>query len=565
MTDLRRRYASNLVDILKASEDATARSRADVRRATATLLATPDAEPKTVDQLLENAMAVAKSERAAAQARLDEIDREAWWKRIWLKSAAEKAKNDADDAYDKKLRYEKRDVAVRARKTDSDLRALTHANHAACKEALRLAREDLKRCEQEENFLKELFEPLSEALDRKAWFGRTTDSLLNLSVSHAKRRDIGSAAKALQSIEFQRLPSEDQFKKWALEYRKVLGGMKQKSAGFSATAAYPGLVKPSLELAKVRFHDAAWGNLVERYEDPPDRWHALPAGMVKHGALIEPVQWVIYWAFLVGSQWFTDSANSADINEDVLTGMLTLALKGQLADSAKSRLLQLGYPKAKANFDFLHLAGKKGESATGADIGLVILLDVGDLRARKVALLQAKVSVDGRADIGSKPSGPAKLTQLQKLRDDERDFFVFYHRTNGTSPPPLPTVTSVKQLRESGTLSTGDLAKLSIVAKPREQGWELATFVAFGLCTPASGLGKEVPDDADPLEAMIAGGRDSLPKYMVVVSLSHDEPGYHKVMSPLHREGYRSIQPRQRRQELQPSQMKEREGPELGD
>jgi len=168
MTDLRSRYASNLADILKASENATARSRADVRRATATLLATPDVEPKTVYQLLEDAMAVAKSERAAAQARLDEINREAWWKRIWLKSAAERAKNDAEDAYDKKLRYEKRDVAVIARKADSDLRALTRANHSACKEAQRLARENLKRCEREETFLKELCEPLSEALDRKA-------------------------------------------------------------------------------------------------------------------------------------------------------------------------------------------------------------------------------------------------------------------------------------------------------------------------------------------------------------------------------------------------------------
>jgi len=563
MTDLHSRYASNLADILKASEDATAWSRADVRRATATLLSAPDAEPKTVDQLLEDAMEVAKSELAAAQARLDEIDRLPWWKSIWLRPAAQKAKNDAEGAYQRKLRYEKGDVAVRARRADSDLRALTRANHAACKEAQRLAKENLKRCEREEIVLKELCEPLSVALDRKAWLGRTTDGFLNLSVSHAKRRDFGSAAKALQSIEFQRLPSEDQFKKWALEYRKVLGGMKQKSAGFAATAAYPGLVKPSLELAKVRFHEAAWVGLIERYKDLPDRWHALPASMVTHRALIEPVQWVIYWAFLVGSQSFADSAGPADINEDVLTGMLTQALKGQLADSAKSRLLQLGYPKAKANFDFLHLAGKKGEFATGADIGLVILLDVGDLRVRKVALLQAKVSVDGRADIGSKPSGPAKLTQLQKLRDDERDFFVFYHRTNGTSPSPLPTVTSVKQLRESGTLSTGDLARLSIGAKPREQGWDLATFVAFGLCTPASALGKEVPDDADPLEAMIAGGRDSLPKYMVVVSLSHDEPEYHRAMSPLHRQGYRSIQPHQRKQELQFSQTKE--GPELGD
>lgn len=559
--------ASRLANVLKAFSDATVLAQANVAHALSALQTTPDTEPKTADQLLEDALVDVKIELTSAQTRLGELDREAWWRTILLKPAARKAKAAAEQAYWTKRDYEMQHEAEQKRRADSELRALTHAAHRACKEKLHQAEEHLTRCERAEVGMKQLCEPLSEAISRKAWLGPDTHHLLKLSVAHSQKHDFRSAAKAIAAVQFQRLPSVEQFKHWAIEYRNVLGSMKLQSTGFAATAAYPGLVKPSLELAKARFHAAAWTDSVERYEDAPDRWHALPACMVTHGALIEPVQWVIYWAFLAGSQRFSVSANQADIHEDVLTGMLTQALKEDLAERAKNRLPQLGYPKAKANFDFLQLAGKKGEFTTGADIGLVIRLDVGNLRVHKVALLQAKVSVDGRADIGSKPSGPSKLTQLQKLGDADRDFFVFYHTTKGSSPSPLPTVTSVKQLRESAKLSSRDLARLSIDTKPREQGWDLASFVAFGLCTPANALGKDVPEDGDPLEAMTDGGRETLPRYMLVVSLSDDAPGYQRIISPLQREGYRAIRLDGRGQALQPSQKKEHDhdGPGHGD
>lgn len=567
MKDLHARCASHLAEVLKASTKASAQAREDAKLASGMLLATPDAEPRTVGQLLEDALSDAKNEIAIAQDRIDELKEQPFIKRVWLGRAAKKAKTDAELAYESKRRIEAGSVAAHKREVESAQRELTHDTHTKCKEALREAQDRLRLCEREERALSKICKPLIDALIRKGWLAQNTESLLKLSAEYAQKNNFSAAAEVIDKIEFQRIPSEDQIRKWVLEYQKVLDGMRRKSAGFAATAAYPGLMNPSLALAKVRFDATAWANSIDIYEDTPDRWHAVPTCMVNQGALADPVQWVIYWAFLRGCQEFAESASPANINEDVLTGMLMQALKGMLGDATKDRLLQLGYPRAKANLNFLHLAGKKGEHSTGADIGLVVLLDVGDLQMHKVALIQAKVSIDGNANIGSTPSGTPGRTQLQKLQDAERDFFVFYHRTDSGSPSPLPSVTSVEQLVKSGNLSKSDLAKERIVAKPREQGWDLATFIAFGLCTPTNSIGKDVPDGADPLDAITTGGSQSLPQYMIVVSLSHDEPGYHRVMSPLQRAGYRSIEPRHKGQALQISQAKELayKGHEFGD
>ncbi|WP_329765248.1 hypothetical protein [Stenotrophomonas maltophilia] len=564
MSNLHGRCNSYLKEIEKAFSEALLRAQTDVEQAEATLSATTDAEPRTVEELLDDALAVSRAKRQAAQDHLDEVGRGGWWNKFWNEKGAKEARDSAVDAYQRKLRREQEPSAVEKRTANSEHRALTHKNYIECKGALQTSVKRVGKLERATNILTRVCKPLEDALVRKAWFASKTEGILRTAAERAQKQDFNSAIELLNTIEFQRLPSEDQVAEWVFQYKQELAEIRKQRSGFAATALYPGLTTPSLELAKLRFDSGTWVRSIEVYQDAPDRWYAFPACMVSHGAMVDPVQWLIYWAFLRGSQEFAESSSAANIHEDVLTGMLMQGLRGELGKSSKDRLLQLGYPRAKANFDFLHLAGKKGEFETGADVGLVVLLDVGDLRVHKVALLQAKVSIDGSANIGSKPSGTSKRTQLQKLRDVERDFFVFYHRTDSDSPSPLPTVTSVQQLVKAGGLSTTDLAKETITAKPRMLGWDLPSFIAFGLCTPANALGRDVLDNADPLEAMTAGGRDSLPKYMIVVSLSHDEPGYHRVMEPLRQKGYSSVEQLQNPRKLQPSRTSERgyDGPE---
>ncbi|WAH62354.1 hypothetical protein [Xanthomonas hortorum] len=142
---------------------------------------------------------------------------------------------------------------------------------------------------------------------------------------------------------------------------------------------------------------------------------------------LEHVHWIIYWSFFAELQKFAGEIKSGHPSEDVLTGRLMAYLNKRLTTWGKQNLEELGYPNAKAVLKFVHTAGGGAEAVTGADIGIIVNIDVGRLKVAKVALLQAKISHGGVADIGSKKSGMAKLTQLQKLNDRDRDFYLIYH------------------------------------------------------------------------------------------------------------------------------------------
>lgn len=540
MTDLHSCCHAALTQVLREVSDSTAKADIAVQQASATLASTPDAEPRTIEQLLGDVLRNARHDLSVASANRDKVKASGYWKRFWHLEDAEKEVGKANAALAEKEKFERQEAAVSAREANSNERAAMRAAHDACRKALGAAKVNLERHVQAQSFLEQLCEPLRDALIRRAWIAGDTKELLDKSVGFAQKQDWEAAAKAIQEIKFQRLPSGAQFRQWMHEYRDKLKAMRDQSAGLVATAAYPGLRDPSLQLAKSRFCASTWADRVECYEDLSDRWYAVPVRMTSPGALIEPVQWIIYWAFLVQSQRFANSTGSVKVHEDSLTGMLTYALKGELEAPAKDRLRQLGYPEAKANLDLLQLAGTNGEFETGADIGVVIHLDVGDLQVHKVALLQAKVSKGESAEIGSKPSGSAQLTQLQKLRDAKRDFFLFYHKTMGLSPALLPTVTAVNHYAKQHKWKGADLKKENKTVKTRLHGWDLASFAAFGLCSPGNGVGRDVPDGGDPLEAMIANGRSSLPTYMMVVSLSHDESIFENAITSLYENGYRT-------------------------
>lgn len=567
MTDFHSRCASLLLEVLQAAVDAKALAQAHVDQAATALRSTADAEPRTVEMLLEDALSASKAELAAALAQLDKAKGAPLLKRWSLGRAARREVADALSQLEHKTKIEMQAGHARQRAIDSNLRATQHAAHEACKLTLRQASSTLTKYTQLEKVLETLCGPLRRAIDCGAWLARDTEARMTNASQFARGGRWDQVAKIFQGLRFQIPPSERKLTEWASERRKLVSRIVNQRSGFSATAAFPGLIDPSLTLAKGRCHADAWEQAVDCYLESPDRWHALPACLLTPGALIEPTQWVLYWAFLIESQGFAESASAAISHEDVLTGMLTQALKGQLENATKTRLLNLGYPQAKANLSFLQLAGLQSEFKTGADIGLVIQINVGDFSVNKVALLQAKVSIDGTADIGSKPSGPHKLTQLQKLTDAKRDFFLFYHRTEGLSPAALPTVTSVNHFVSSRKMTANDLAKLSVSVKTRLQGWDLASFIAFGLCTPANSMGKDVPVGSDPLEALMAGGRDFLPAYMIVVSFGHDETGYHKIMTPLQERGYDAMRTPRRGHRLQQAREpdeKDFEGHEMG-
>ncbi|MBN6150160.1 hypothetical protein JR065_07390 [Xanthomonas sp. AmX2] len=542
MTSLRAQCAAQFELIRKAVFNAKATAQASIDQAQANLDATPDEKPRSVAQLLRSDLHAEHETLAAAVRERDAIRGLSWWKRSALIWGAKRRVSEATRNLAAATQQQQAPDQVLRREAESRRRADQHAAHEACKESLQSARNLLALHRQADADLELKFAPLGDAINRGGWLAKDAASLLAVAAVDAKNCRWNDVAETMAKVSFQALPSRARLQEWETECNAFFKLINVKSYGFNAVARYPGLVGPSLNLARSRCRAQAWISAMEGRQSPADQWHALPGCVAPTTALVEPVQWVLYWAFLEECQLFAERQHQAKAHEDYLSGVLFGGLDRKLSGKAKSQLLELGYPRARVNLGIVQLAGLKPEATTGADVGLVVRLNVGDLHVHKVALLQAKVSEGGRANIGSRLTGPNKRTQLQKLNEAERDFFLFYHAGNGTTPTPLPTVTSVQHFVNAGQLSGTAMKDPTIRVATQDEGWEFACFVAFGLCTPANGIGKEVPVGGAPLDVLTVGGATSLPDYMIVVSLGDDDLGHENIMEPLKRRGYRAVE-----------------------
>jgi len=150
-------------------------------------------------------------------------------------------------------------------------------------------------------------------------------------------------------------------------------------------------------------------------------------------------------------------------HEEHLTGRLVGAIEEKLL-AVSNRIDQLGYPSTTMVLSTITIGGRLPETVTGADLGIVVRIHVGDLIVHKVALLQCKYSANGVADVGSKPTGKPARTQLQKLTSAERDFYLFYHHGVRSSPSMLSSVTPVETLIAGHQWTANDLAQQSLSA-----------------------------------------------------------------------------------------------------
>lgn len=542
MTNSRGQCAAQLTIIRQAALDAVSSAQASVDQAQADLDATPDETPMSVAQLLRSDLHAEHKILATATKKLEIVEASSWWKRPFLNLEAKyRIRAAARDLATATQQQQSRDQVLR-REAESKRRAQQHDAHKSRTEALQTARDLLKRRHRANAYLARRLAALQDAINRGAWLAANAASLLTTAAVAAKCGRWVDVAEAIEKVSFQTLPSVARIQEWEKECNGLFKLINDKSYGFNAVARHPGLVGPSLNLTKNRCHAQAWTRAMEGRPAPTDQWHALPGCVASATSLVEPVQWILYWAFLEECQLFAERRHQTKAHEDYLSGVLFGSLDRRLSGQAKSRLQELGYPRAKVNLGIVQLAGLKPEATTGADVGLVVRLSVGDLNVHKVALLQAKISEGGRANIGSRRTGPNSRTQLQKLNEAERDFFLFYHAGNGTTPTPLPTVTSVQHFVNAGRLSGAALEEPSIRVATQEEGWEFACFFAFGLCTPASGVGKDVPADSNPLDMLMLEGATSLPDYMVVVSLSDDNFDNENTMEWLKQHGYRAAE-----------------------
>lgn len=333
----------------------------------------------------------------------------------------------------------------------------------------------------------------------------------------AKNDQINQATAWLRTLIFQRRPSDTLYAKWQDEAVQLRVNAYHQYVGMAASGAYTKIAQHSIQLAAPMLRRQAATRLAT-FNHSADQWQALSSLLTNPQNLRTDALWAIYWAMYQCGQWIAKATAESDAHEDVLTGKVSAQIDRWLAGWAAERIHKLGYPEVRSYLGTLEIASTTEETRLGADIGLIVDLNVGDLICQKVALFQAKKSQSGMANVGS-DSG-----QLSKLsRRPRTGYYLFYHQSSSLVMAPAPSVCSALELANQATLAGKDIDSARIPLNVREIGWDWANFVSFGLCDQNSEVGESFDTVEEALTALGNGNARHLPKYLHIITIA-DEP-----------------------------------------
>ncbi|WP_148278573.1 hypothetical protein [Burkholderia sp. KJ006] len=454
-----------------------------------------------------------------SQRNLNDVRREGSWyglrtplllaKALKTANRARKDLQLADEAFEASQTRHARDEAI-TRHNDQVRNALARLD--GCRKA-RDAYENLAKLV--EKFHTEATAAI-DAATGSGWISKDFETRFRLIVKLIREGKISHGKSELPLLRFQVKPSDTIYEAWRDEAVTLRSVAYETYLGMSATGAYGDIVQKSINLARTSLRNSAAQTL--RSDDhTADQWQHLSSLVTDPRNFTTDALWAIYWSMFQCSQWATRALSESRPHEDIFTGKFSAQIERYLADFGAKRLAKFGYPSARSYIGTWEIASTRSETALGADIGVVIDIDIGPLQCRKVALLQAKYATNGRANIGSETG------QLPRLASQpSKGFYLFYHCSEGPIHSPAPTVCSALELRDHirSMGKSPDAASLSIGI--RELGYDWASFVTFGLCQPQSALGVSFEAAEDALVTLSDGHPDHLPQYLYVIALSDD-------------------------------------------
>lgn len=329
-------------------------------------------------------------------------------------------------------------------------------------------------------------------------------------------RDLSGALRQAINLKCQSMPPETLYAKWQDEANDILRRATSWPVGFRSTFHHSAIAEDSVLLISSGLRDRTLAQSIEKV--PANSWPSLISHITSLKNYIHEAHWPIYWAIFQASQDFAIDLSRSPAHEENLSGALTKGLAMQLQTWAGSRVDLLKYPQSKAVLSTMRLGGMAAEASLGADVGILVDINLGDLKVRKLVLLQAKVSRNFKTNIGSDPTGPESKTQLQKLNNFVRDFYLFYNWSELENDTFLPTVASIPALFGKNSLKESDKTASYVRIDTRKCGWDLASFFTFGLCTPGTAIGQEL-GDADTFEEVLAG-LDYPPHRLIIASFN---------------------------------------------
>jgi hypothetical protein len=343
------------------------------------------------------------------------------------------------------------------------------------------------------------------------------------------------AHDCLGQLVFQKTPDVAAYAK----LRKRAEGIRERANrdhfGVAVTGGFPNIVAASAGLAAANMHRDPARQLLQ-CRQTADQWQLLSQLATSPTHLSIDVLWAIYWAMFQCQQEMARFLNSAAAIEDLLNGRFSAYVEHWLGSWASKQIPQFGYPMSQSFLGTLQLAGKPEESRLGADLGVIISLNIGGLICRKAVLLQAKRAKDWVADVGSKKGQLPKLSKLPR-----GGYYLFYHESaNLQLATAVPTVSSAQALEQllltAGKNPDGTYLPVDV----RETGWDWASFISFGLCDAHSQIGEPFDTIDDALRILGSGETGVLPLRLFVVAIE-DEP-YVLEMAQRVRERYVDLQ-----------------------
>jgi hypothetical protein len=328
--------------------------------------------------------------------------------------------------------------------------------------------------------------------------------------------NISGALQRVSTLVFQRKPAVSAYINWGHEATALRNKAYSNHAGMAASGSFPEIASRSIDLAKKTLHDRLL-EILESYPYPADQWQVLSALLLDPRHLKTDALWAIYWSMFQCGQWMANALFEADAHEDIFNGQLSAQIDRWLGAWAAERIPQFGYPETMSYMGTLQIASTGEETRLGADIGLIIDLNIGNLVCRKVALFQAKKAKKGSADVGSDTAQLPKLAAQQQL-----GFYLFYHQLEYPLFPPAPTVASAHELAKLITQSGRSPDAASLTLNIRATGWDWASFVSFGLCEPDSPWGETFDTASNALDILGGGNQGHLPKYLHVIAITEE-------------------------------------------
>lgn len=329
--------------------------------------------------------------------------------------------------------------------------------------------------------------------------------------------DIYQAQEILCKLKFQRQPSPSRYAEWGQEATNLLQSAHQQHAGMMASTAYTEIACNSILLATPMLKNETLNRLTP-HNTPAEQWHSLSECLTDPKSLKTDALWAIYWAMYQCGQWVASATSESDVHEDVLTGKVAAQVDRWLTDWATKRINQFGYPEVNSYMGTLEIASTTEETRLGADIGLIVDLNIGSLVCRKVALFQAKKSLSGIANIGSDSGQLEKVSISQNI-----GFYLFYHLSTYPAKGQAPSVCSANELKneinQSGKKIDADYLPINTYTK----GWDWASFISFGLCNPSSNIGESFSTFEEAFTILGNGDPRNLPKYLHIISLADEQ------------------------------------------